>query len=277
MPPMSTIMDRTSDVALRTVRLSLPPKVRAMTSLDELLISGPVGDESVLGQIAACGQYDPGALSLVAERLSPGDWFVDAGANLGIFSMIAGLRVGSRGGVLAFEASATITGYLETNLEQNRITNVVVQNHALWDREEDRTLSFVPHVVGCSYLSINGVAEGIEERTHCLPLDRFFDDGSIRCRMLKVDVEGAELKVLEGAGKMIARDRPFLIVEVNHVTLKRFYDLDWRALTDRIAAFGYRMNVILNDGGLHPIARSDDLLPIFDRGHPLVNLFCAPI
>jgi hypothetical protein len=68
-----------------------------------------------------------------------------------------------------------------------------------------------------------------------------------------------------------------VIVEVNHVTLKRFHDLDWHKLTDRIAEFGYRMSVILNEGGLHPIERTEDLAAIFDRGHPLVNLFCAPL
>lgn len=71
----------------------------------------------------------------MAERLKPGDVFVDVGANIGYFSLLASKLVGPGGRVVAIEASPEVFDLLRRNLELNKAHNVRAVNVAISDRE----------------------------------------------------------------------------------------------------------------------------------------------
>lgn len=264
-----------SNDTLPIATLRLPGEAARALGRRYFTITGPTNDQSVYAQVAAYGFYEPGIMHVLAARLRRGDWMIDAGANIGLHTLVGAAAVGRSGGVLAFEASPTNAAYLEANLRRNGVSNVGVVVAALWDRVETRTLSFVPGMAGCSFLSATGVAEGVSQAVECRPLDDMVPEW-MNVRLIKIDVEGAEIRVLDGARRILQRSKPDLIVEVNPTTLRRFFAADWRELTARLDAAGYAAHIILNDNRLVALERFEDLDAIFARGHDLVNLFCVP-
>ena len=77
------------------------------------------------------GIWEQHITRVISEALAPGDVFVDVGANVGYYSLLASSRVGSEGKVFAFEASPTIYAALVANIGRNRLTNVVALSRAV--------------------------------------------------------------------------------------------------------------------------------------------------
>ena len=107
----------------------------------------PVFDVSsftVKGRYFARVTYEPGATDAVLTTLGEGDVFVDIGANSGYFTVLAALRVGSRGRVFAFEPNPTVREQLQRHIELNAITDrVTVSELALADEDKDDVRLFV--------------------------------------------------------------------------------------------------------------------------------------
>src|SRR5580765_7707639 len=83
------------------------------------------------------GIYEPAEIAWVLARLEPGDVFVDVGANIGVFTVMAAKRVGPTGRVIAFEPSPSVIRYLEENVRLNELTNVTVCPLALDESAAD--------------------------------------------------------------------------------------------------------------------------------------------
>ena len=136
-------------------------------------------------------------LSLFKDYCRPGDFVIDVGANIGEVAIVCAQRVGPVGQVLAFEPHPKIFGYLRGNLALNGCHNVTPRHLALGSS------------VGSANMSDNRrddmnrlTTEGPIEIT-CSTLDREVAPRAVA--LLKVDVEGSELHVLEGAQETLAR------------------------------------------------------------------------
>ncbi len=136
-------------------------------------------------------------LDLFKDYCQPGDVAVDVGANIGEVSIILSQRAGAAGRVFAFEPNPRIYRYLLGNLQLNRRDNVVAANLAV---------GAVPGVVRMSddkYDDMNRIVEGGAIEVACTTLDAQIPAGPIA--FMKIDVEGSELRVLEGARQTLAR------------------------------------------------------------------------
>ena len=89
---------------------------------------------SFRGKFFVFGIWEPNLTNFVQQRLRVGDTFVDVGANLGYYSLLASKLVGALGHVVAIEASPAIAAHLTKNLHLNNATNVRVVNAAAADR-----------------------------------------------------------------------------------------------------------------------------------------------
>ncbi len=200
------------------------------------------------------GDYEPATARLIAERLQPGDLFIDVGANIGFFTLLGSRRVGPSGLVVAFEPLVRARSELEANLSRNGASNVIVRSEAVSDISGEAAYYAGPEDhQGCSSLrAIEDVSEVSRVRTirldDVLPTDR-------RVALMKIDVEGAEAKVLAGMHERLKRDRPDLIVEVTESYLNALGD-SVETLCEPLFRLGYRMYAI-SDGGLAPVAESD--------------------
>jgi len=149
------------------------------------------------------------------KLLAPGSTFIDVGANMGIYTLVASRLVGEAGRVIAFEPSAQSFPLLRKNIALNGLTNVLALPEAL-SHEIGRTrLYHGPDPVSNSLgrgLSWDGDAEEVATET----LDNVLHRTSLmRVDAIKIDVEGAEELVLRGALKTLTRVRPIIVFEIN--------------------------------------------------------------
>ena len=185
-------------------------------------------------------RVDSGAEALFVRHLDADGDFVDAGANIGYYALYAAPRVRR---VWAFEPNPATLEILRANAE--RAGNVEVVPQALFSRPGRMTLDIgseaeISHLVirGAGGAGATGAATVEVEVT---TLDAFTAARSdVRITGIKIDVEGADLAVLEGARATIARDRPLVLTEFSESAGNRPEDLAAFA-----AGLGYAMHAFL--------------------------------
>jgi FkbM family methyltransferase len=144
------------------------------------------------------GVWEPLLSSWVEARLRPGDVFVDVGANMGYFSLLAARRVGPSGGVVAIEPAPPTFEKLVGNLALNSGARVRPVRAAVGAREEARPFYRAPWNDAESSLIPRSGAERAGT-VQASPLARLLSDEEIRrTRIVKIDVEGGESDAVRG-------------------------------------------------------------------------------
>jgi FkbM family methyltransferase len=173
--------------------------------------------------------YEPLFYGAMARIVTEGMTVLDIGAHIGIFSLGAGQRVGPRGKVYAFEpapeSAAILARHIAFNGWQDRIE--VVPTAA---SDTDGTVAFYTNGISMSnslgqanveVLSPERPAAGaVRLEVESLTLDRFCRDRRIRPDLIKIDVEGAELRVLRGAREILKTLQPSVLCEVHPDEMK---------------------------------------------------------
>lgn len=160
----------------------------------------------------------------VHRLVRPGDQVVDAGANVGYVSSILSRMVGPDGRVLAFEAFPSTAELLHHNIRCSGLENVKVFPFGLSARSGTASM-FVPRYAwgGENFYESSivddagtpGRPDGEAVQVPLEPLDSVLQKENVRPSFIKIDVEGHELDVLQGALGTLAACRPALLVEVN--------------------------------------------------------------
>lgn len=175
------------------------------------------------------GGYEPTQQSIFRAILQPGDHMIDIGANLGLFTVLAGTLVGPSGLVLAVEPVPSMVNNLQQNIRRNQLTNVRIfegvaadipktfQLHTSEGAEEYSSLQQIAHPDASRNNPITLETPG-------LPIDQLVSEHQMMPGVLKVDTEGAEGLVLSGASTTLATHRPILISELDDRLLRGF---DW--------------------------------------------------
>ena len=164
----------------------------------------------------------PGAMAM--SRLEPEEWMmeallpemtvIDVGAHQGRYAIQFSRRVGEKGLVLAVEPEERNLTLLNRNLELNEIHNVQVICGACWSRREPLQFSHG------NTLDLSRVTQSAAKNGDLigLPLDDLVAEVALRrVDLVKIDVEGAELEVLEGAQRVLRDFQPSLFVECHRI------------------------------------------------------------
>lgn len=172
-----------------------------------------------VGELTGLAPFYSGGESDVQEALSAhmpaGGVAVDAGANWGLHTLLLSRLAGPSGRVLAVEPFPPNVVHLSDHVAINRAANVTVVTAALADRPGS-----VPYLPGENG-SVGKLVFGGETPAGCIPVPvRTLDEvaaaeGLSRLDVAKVDVEGAESRLLEGARAVMERFRPVLVVELH--------------------------------------------------------------
>ncbi|MHB8499882.1 MAG: FkbM family methyltransferase [Candidatus Acidiferrales bacterium] len=157
-------------------------------------------------------------LEFILRMLQPGVTFLDIGANIGIFSLMAGRKLcGKASTICAFEPCRSTFSLLERNLSRNHLTNVRAIRAALSDEIGEAYVS-VHTPLSDALHSLEAPIHADEEVAGREParmttLDEFVRKEHMpRVDVIKVDAEGAELRVLKGARKLLERtDAPLIL------------------------------------------------------------------
>jgi FkbM family methyltransferase len=158
-------------------------------------------------------RYEP-ELSYLKMILSPGNTFVDVGANVGIYTLAASKIVGETGRVLAFEPSAQSSPLLNKNVALNGLTNVQTFPVALAQKNGRAWLHRGPNPTLNSFGKDPSWKEDGEEVV-TETLDQVLRKARVdRVDVIKMDVQGAEELVLRGASSILTSAHPVVIFEV---------------------------------------------------------------
>ncbi len=215
-----TVRNRVAEPSQRAVKRvvrrflrQLQPAVHAIPwGRDHVLVATPLGtrllvpvqDISLAPELALTGVYDEPFIDFLARSLRPGMTFVDVGANVGLFTIVGAALVGAGGRVFAYECNPGLVDSLRKNVQMNWFNDRVELVPKAAGRDDssttfwmsDRLAGLGSTVPGNALDSNNDdvgetvvITESLDERLSDVP---FVD-------LLKIDVEGGEPAVLDGA------------------------------------------------------------------------------
>jgi FkbM family methyltransferase len=191
----------------------------------------------------------------LAEHVQPGDVVYDIGGNCGQMAMFFARRVGGKGRVLSFEPVPQNVATMRWNLSMNRCANVEVIEAAVAADSEPKRFCFdaAHHTMGTlegAMIKLDAWEETFQ--VSCVTLDGILAEGAAPPNVMKIDVEGAGLGVVEGACALIEAHRPAIYFEL-HAADEAAPELRAvRMLRDR---WGYRLQDLNGnmDGELGPM------------------------
>lgn len=210
------------------------------------------------------GEYCQDESDLLAPYLSPGDWVVDAGANVGSMTLFFAQAVGAAGRVVSLEPQRMVHQMLCANAALNGLTNVHAL-HAAAGAQSGSIKVDIPDYAKPNNFGAMPLGDWqAGEDVRLLRLDELELE---RCRLIKIDVEGMEHAVLEGASACIARHRPVMYIENDH-------EEKAQALLRQVAALDYRIyrHVSSYFNPANFLGRSDNIF----EGIYASNMLCLP-
>jgi FkbM family methyltransferase len=170
--------------------------------------------------------YEPELASLSIKYMNPARDIIDVGANIGLYTVLFAKRINNDRKVLAVEPTANALNRLLANIELNGVAErvkvfegVVSDRHGTLEiktvrgKEEYSSLGAMTHpaIASCEYVT---------EKVKSMTLDELVEMNSLDPGFLKVDAEGCEHLIFQGAGKLLEVNRPIILSEVSDLLLR---------------------------------------------------------
>jgi FkbM family methyltransferase len=190
------------------------------------------GETGVTGNVY-CHLHDFGDMAYLLHVLRPDDLFVDVGANVGSYTILACAAKGAKG--ICFEPVPSTFDRLMDNLRINDLSErVEAKNIGLSNREDE--LSFTSAEDTTNHIVARDEPASNVVRVKVLPLDAVLADGTPS--LLKIDVEGFETPVLEGARQTLGKPGLHSVIMELNGSGKR-YGFEDSQIIDYMASFGF--------------------------------------
>ncbi|MDJ0388946.1 FkbM family methyltransferase [Roseomonas sp. E05] len=170
-------------------------------------------DVGICSHLMLEGRWEPWIEKIIAEAVKPGMTFLDVGANFGYYTLLGAAWVGAAGKVYSFEANPQIYRHLRKSVSINGFDgHVTLHNLAVHSEEATLRFSYTDEYSGGG--STMGGPQGSHQvEVKAAPLDTLLANVPL-VNVMKVDVEGSEPYVFQGARALIGRSPDLtLIVE----------------------------------------------------------------
>lgn len=164
------------------------------------------------------GDFEPHFAALIRNIIKPGDLCLDVGANLGYHTVQMAKATGTSGRVISFEPLTVVFQQMCGNCFLNDLRNVLPFNFAVGDMNGVVQMDAVNYDGGGINIGMTKVGVG-GDHVQIRMLDTM---GLNRVAFIKLDVQGCEVKFLQGAAKTINSSRPIMFVEVENNWLQCF-------------------------------------------------------
>lgn len=201
--------------------------------------------------------YEPATTKLLQSIMKPGMTFVDVGAHVGYYSLLAARQVGPQGKVYSFEPEPVNYSLLIKNVELNGYSNVSAKSNAVSGSVGSVSLHVSALDSGRNSVYRHGLPEqGIIE-VETTTLDAFFEAKSWpKIDLIKMDVEGAEQDVLNGMVQLLDKTENLkMIMEFNPALLQSAGVDPLQFLAGPVKS-GFKIYAINESSGLVPVEES---------------------
>jgi FkbM family methyltransferase len=194
---------------VRPVRLEMEPRVS--------LLLDPA--DFIDRRIFLNGDWERGLWSWMESHLTPGGSFVDIGAHMGVHSLRAAKAVGDNGRVVSIEPNPVTAARLRANIAASGWRNMEVRQVACADAAGKLKLfAGGPANTGTASLSRENAlgwgGGGQSFEVDVVTLDEILKTSPLtRIQVIKIDTEGAETRILRGAGETLRKHRPAIVLE----------------------------------------------------------------
>jgi FkbM family methyltransferase len=226
---------KNTDLALSIDKWVIAPTklgFRIFVALNELGVSRPI----------LLDEYETPAVQLFQALIKPGERVLDIGANIGFHSMLLSTLVGATGEVLAFEPVKYLFDALVASIAENNFGDRChAFNIAVSDYSGRGTIRYAPRTTnfGGGHLASSPSSDGHAYDTiEVVTLSSLLADRP--CSFIKIDVEGAEAKVLQGGVELLRRDKPVVFVELFNDQLRKVSNSSGTEVISFMRDLGYR-------------------------------------
>lgn len=219
--------------------------------------------------------FEAGEQRALRALLAPGQRVLDVGANVGLYTVIMARAVGPAGHVWSFEPSPATAARLQENVRLNRLQNVTVAAAAVGETEGEVELLEFPdgqdvyNSVGARERPAEGVRAVRGVRVPAVTLDAYAArEGIKRVSVLKVDVEGAEERVLRGAVGLLRRSPGVVVLAEMYEPGAAQCGCSTAGAVELMASLGFGAAWVQPDGSIGAARRADGATEyaIFRRG-----------
>jgi FkbM family methyltransferase len=210
----STIIDKKRRAKWDTIKAKFASDPKKATGFSIFL--NPNDDSAVSSSIGTVGWLNLALTELFRKILKEGMTFVDAGANIGYYTLLAASSVGESGRVYAFEPEPESFALMVKSIEYNRFQNITAERAALSEEEGVANLSFPMGQDRHATVAVQTLGKSVEGRTPqrigvgTTTLDYLGDSRKID--VIKIHTSGSEPQVLRGARNLIKKHHPRIIV-----------------------------------------------------------------
>jgi FkbM family methyltransferase len=176
-----------------------------------------LGNVSVIDQnIKRSGVWEPITTELVKKLIKKNDVVIDVGANIGYYTTLFAKSTGNEGFVYAFEPTTIFHNLLVENISLNHFSNVTIIKKGLSNKKGN-----IEILIDNSSASIHQPQKGDvinKEIIELTTLDDYVEEfGLEKINFIKIDIDGHEPFVLEGAIRSIFKFKPIVILEISHL------------------------------------------------------------
>lgn len=216
--------------ALKLLRLDLSQE--HTIKVNECTLTLIPNDKGISERLLLFNVHEPLVTKLLIRVLKEGMTCLEVGGNLGYYAVLESKIVGDKGKVIAIEPSPRNFSYLKHNLEQQNRSNYEVYNFACGDQEGEVKFLVSDKSNRCMVIE-NGEEIPSDLEVIKIPikkLDIFLKEKGIeKIDFIRMDVEGYEMNILEGAMKLLTKFKPIMLVEVHKMIMgddltKKFFN-----------------------------------------------------
>jgi len=216
-----------------------------------------MGNDYIGHSILKSKSYEPHVTSVVKRLLKEGDVFLDIGANVGYFTMLASSLVKSSGKVIAFEPNPQNLQLIYSSMFESNTANVDIYPYAVSDKKA---------ILKFTTVGSNGgvVTESAKVQQYYFLVPAVVTDEVLgneeKINLIKIDIEAHEPYAIRGMEKLIKRLKPKIITEFHPWAMKINNLEPPEAYLKQLFDLGYQISIIETSGKLLKVARAEDIL-----------------
>lgn len=223
----------------------LTPTGRVLVELPEFKIWAMTNDSAVGSTIIKTKNYEPHLTKAILKHLNSDDVFLDIGANIGYFTLLAASIVKDAGKVISFEPNPENLQFLYSSIVENQFDNITIYPFAASISRQILTLTN-----GGSSSRI--VDADVLPKKSCYFVPSMAVDELLQhekqINVIKIDVEGHEPLAICGMDRLIKKHKPIIFTEFHPWLMRSFTKTEPQEYLEQIVQYGYRLSILQFEG-----------------------------